>query len=344
MKTRDARTLSPDAQEDLRIKAVKAVLDDRKKVEVADLFGVTRQAVGKWTETYRKGGKRALRAKKRGRPKGNGALLPWQAAQIVRALEDRCPEQLKLPFYLWTREAVAELIKRRFNIELSIWTVGRYLARWGFTPQIPVRRAYEQDPEEVQRWLEEEYPAIRQQAKREKAIIHWGDEMGLRSDHTVGRSYGRRGHTPVIPGTGKRFRCNMISTITNQGKLYFMIFKNKFTTIIFLAFLKRLLRQVNRKVFLIIDKHSVHMSGNAQAWLKKNSHRIKVFFLPSYSPELNPDEVLNQDVKSNALGRHRPHTQAEMIFNLHGYLRSRQRQPRVVRRYFEKENVRYAAV
>lgn len=270
--------------------------------------------------------------------------MPWQAAQIVLALEDRCPDQLKLPFYLWTREAVAALIKQRFGKELSIWTVGRYLERWGFTPQKPIRRAYEQDPEQVEHWLKKEYPAIRRRTKRENALIYWGAEMGVRSDHTVGRTYGRRGKTPVVPGTEKRFRCNMISAISNQGKMHFMVFKHKFTTMIFLEFLKRLLRQVNQKVFLIIDAHPVHVSAKKEAWLKKNSHRIKVFFLPSYSPELNPDEMLNQDVKGNAIGRQRPYTEAEMISNLRTYLRRRQRQPRIVKNYFEKEPVRYAAL
>ena len=227
MKIRDARSLPAVAQEDLRLKAVKAVLDGKRRVEVAKIFGVTRQAVGKWVKAYREKGSQALKAKKQGRPSG-GSLLPWQAAQIAKTITDRCPDQLKLPFYLWTREAVAELIERRFGIRLSLSTVGRYLIRWGFTPQKPLRKAFEQNPQEVRRWLEEDYPAIRLRAKREKAEIYWADEMGLRSDHATGRSYGRRGHSPVIPGTGRRFRCNMISGVTNRGRLNFMVFSKHF--------------------------------------------------------------------------------------------------------------------
>lgn len=137
---------------------------------------------------------------------------------------------------------MAQLIEQRFGIRLSIWTVGRYLRRWGFTPQKPVRLALEKNPKKVQHWLNEEYPNIRKQAKSEKAEIYWGDEMGIRSDHTVGRSYGRRGKTPVIPGTGKRFGCNMISAITNQGRLNFMVFKMRFRTDVFIEFLRRLVR------------------------------------------------------------------------------------------------------
>ena len=343
MKIRDARSLPAVSQEDLRCKAIKAVRDGKKQVEVAKILGITRQAVGKWVKAHREGGAKALRAKPKGRPKG-GALFPRQAVQITKAIVDHCPEQLKLPFYLWTPEAVGQLIERRFGIRLSIWTVGRYLARWGFTPQKPVRRAFEKSPEQVRHWLEQKYPAIRRQAKREGAEIYWGDEMGLRSDHAAGRSYGRRGQTPVIPGTGQRFGCNMISAITNRGRLNFMVFKKRFRVDVFLDFLKRLVRQTKRKAFLIVDGHPVHRSKKAKVWLKNKSHRIRLFFLPSYSPELNPDEMLNQDIKSNAVGRQRARKQDELISNVRGYLYSRQRQPHIVKKYFEESHVQYAAM
>lgn len=342
MKIRDARTLPAIAQEDLRRKVIKAILEGKTQVEAAQIFGVTRQAVGKWVKKYREGGVRALRAKKRGRP-SRRSLLPWQAAQVAKVVVNRYPEQLRLPFYLWTREAVAELIERRFGIRLSRWTVGRYLAQWGFTPQKPMRRAFEQDPEQVRQWLEQKYPEIRKLAKLKKAEIYWGDEMGLRSDHAGGRSYGRRGETPVIPGTGQRFGCNMVSAITNRGRLYFMIFKPRFRAEVFVEFLRRLVRQVPRYLFLIIDKHPVHVAAKVKKWFKKNEKRIQVFYLPSYSPELNPDEMLNQDVKSNAVGRSRPHDQNQLIRNVRSYLYSRQRKPHVVRKYFEADSVRYAA-
>lgn len=342
MKIRDARSLPAIAQEDLRRKVVKAVLDGRKQVEVAQLFGVTRQSVGKWVKAYRTAGAKILKAKQKGRPKG-GTLVGWQAAQIVKALVDHTPDQLKLPFYLWTREAVGQLIERRFSKRLSVWTVGRCLTRWGFTPQKPVRRAFEQKPEEVRRWLEEEYPLIQKQAKREHAEIHWGDEMGLQSDHAVGRTYSRRGQTPVIPGTGQRFGCNMISSITNRGHLSFMVFKQRFRSDVFLEFLRRLKRQSNHPIFLIVDGHSVHRSKKVKNWMQKHDHYIRLFFLPSYSPELNPDEMLNQDVKSNAVGRKRAENQQQLLSNVRRYLRSRQRKPYSVKKYFHEKHVHYAA-
>ena len=343
MEIRDARSLPSVAQEDLRHKAVKGVMDGRKQVEVAEVLGVTRHAVGKWVKMFRLGGEEALKAKRRGRPKG-GLLLSWQAAQIAKTVVDHNPEQLRLPFYLWTREAVAQLIEQRFGIRLSVWTVGRYLSRWGFTPQKPARRAYEQNPEAIRRWLEEDYPTIQRQAKKEKALIFWGDETGLRSDHVAGRSYGRCGQTPVIPGTGKRFGCNMISAITNQGKLNFMVFKDSFNTEVFLEFLRRLLRQIQRKIFLIVDSHPVHRGIKVRKWVEKHRRQIRLSYLPGYSPELNPDELLNQDIKSNAVGRRRAKNQKELVANARGFLQSHQKQPHIIRQYFQGEHVRYAAM
>lgn len=342
MKIRDARSLPSEAQEDIRRKAVKAVFDGKKQVDIAKIFGVTRQALGKWLKSYKKDGVKTLKAKPKGRPIG-GSLFPWQTACIVRMIVDRAPEQLKLPFFLWTREAVAQLIEKKFKIRLSLWTVGRYLNRWGFTPQKPVRRAYEQNPKEVRRWLKREYPKIRAKAKSEKAVIYWGDEMGLRSDHVTGRSYGLRGKTPVIHGTGQRFGCNMISAINNRGGLIFMVFKKRFNDALLLDFLRRMMRQIKGKVFLIVDRHPVHRSIKVKRWLHNNSHRISLFFLPSYSPELNPDEMLNQDIKSNAVGRQRARNQSELVAMVRKHLRRRQRRPDVVKRYFEEQHVQYAA-
>lgn len=342
MKKRDARLLSPGAQEDLRRRVAGAVLAGMSQSEASRVFGVSRQAVNGWMGKVGGAGLRGLKAGKRGRPRVS-RLAPHQAATTVRLIMGRCPDQLRLPFALWTRGAVQTLLLKRFGLDVSVWTVGRYLRQWGFTPQKPVRRAFEQDPEAVRRWLKEEYPAIRRAAKKEGAEIHWGDEMGLRSDHQAGTSYGRKGKTPVIPGTGQRFRLNMISTITNRGSLRFMIFKNEFNAKVFIKFLGRLLRTVSGKIYLIVDRHSAHKSGEAKRWLEGHGDRIRMFFLPGYSPQLNPDEFLNNDVKSNALGRRRPANCQDMAADIHGYLRSTQRQPEVVSSFFRAPSVRYAA-
>lgn len=338
----DFRSLKPDVQESVRRQAVADVSAGKTVTAVAKAHGVSRMAVHGWIRQHSEGGAVALAAKKRGRPLG-GSLKSWQAAQISKAIIDRCPDQMKLPFCLWTRDAVCSLIERRFGITLSRWTVGRYLSRWGFTPQKPVRRAYERDPEAVRTWLSYQFPQIRRRAKETGSVILWGDEMGLRSDHTTGTSFGLRGQTPVIAGTGQRFGCNMISAIGNRGELYFMVFISRFDAKIFIDFLGRLTRQVKRKVFLIVDGHPVHRSIIVKRWLEKNEHRIRLFRLPGYSPELNPDELLNQDVKSNAVGRQRPKDKKEMVSNVRSHLRSRQKQSEIVKNFFNEEHVKYAA-
>ena len=313
------------------------------QVEVAQMFGVTRQALGRWVKAYHEGSLHALKQKKQGRPSG-GSLNPKQERRMAKIVIDKRPNQLTLPFYLWTRAAVVHLIKEKPRSELSIWTVRQIpQAAWGCNPQKPVRRAYERSEFRVQRWLNEEYPVIKKQAAIEKAEIFWADEMGLRSDHTSGTTYGRKGQTPVVPITGDRFSCNMISALTNRGTLYFMVFKDRFKTDVFLDFLRRLIRQAQRKVFLIVDGHPVHRAKKVKKWLEKHKDRVRMFFLPPYSPELNPDEYLNNDVKSNAVGRKRAGTLRLMLRNVRSHLRSRQRTPDIVKNFFKAPKIQYAA-
>ena len=340
----DARKLAPEAQEAIRKRAVDAVIEGMSHVKAAELFGVTRHSVDRWVKTYEEEGPDALNAHKRG-PKGERSILKgWQAASICTLIRDRHPEQLKLPFVLWTAKSVRLLIYRKFNLRVSERTVRRYLAKWGFTPQKPVRRAYERNDEAVKRWLEEEYPAILREAKRENALIYWGDEMGVRSDHQAGRSYSPRGKTPEIPGTGQRFGCNVLSALTNRGHLVFMVFKKGFTSAVFLRFLRRLVKQTNRKVIIIVDRHPVHRSRKVAAWLESHASQIRLFFLPGYSPDLNPDEMVNQDVKANAVGRKRAKNRTQLMGQVRRYLDRRRRQPEVVQRYFHEPSVRYAAL
>lgn len=335
MNAQDARSLPSHVQMSIRKTAVELFLKGRTQLDIASILGVTRQAVGRWIKAYKTGGKAVLKAKQKGRPKGC-SLKPWQAAQVAKSIRNYCPDELGLPFYLWTREAVATLINHLFNLTLSRWTVGRYLKRWGFSFQKPIRRAIEQNPESIQKWLTTIYPAIQSQAKRESAEILWGDEMGLRSDHQTGKTYGVRGTKTIVKRTGKRFGCNMISVISNQGTLRFMVFRESFKINIFLTFLRRLVRQQTKKIFLIVDQHPVHRSKKVCNWLKKHVKQIQVFFLPGYCPELNPDELLNQDVKGQALSKQRPTSQDEMLKCVINHLRMRQKQPAIIKRFVAK--------
>lgn len=345
MKTLDARALPAAAQEDLRRKAVNAVLAGMPQTHAAKTFGVTRQAVGIWMRRYRNAGESALTAQARGAPKREGILKPWQCALTVKTITASYPDQERLPgFWLWTRDAVRMYLQRKFDVTLSLSSVGRLLRRWGLTPQKPARRAYQRNDRACRQWMEETYPAIRKQAQEENAGILWGDECGFRSDHQAGTTYGKRGKTPVVPGPGTRFGCNMISAIDNRGHLAFMMYEGSLTGARFISFMRRLVKQAGRKVFLVVDNLRVHKCDKVVKWVAKHEKAIRLFYLPSYSPDLNPDEYLNNDVKSNAVGRRRPRNKTEMKANIGSYLRSTQKQPEVVKRLFQERHVRYAAV
>lgn len=340
----DARTLAPAAQAHLRRLAVKAVRAGCKQTEAAKTYGVSLRAVNKWVAIDKGGGLRALKPKRRGRRRGQGGRLSvTQTQHIRRLIVGKLPDQLKLPFYLWTRAAVASLIAREYGIEVSLVTVGRYLRAWGLSPQKPVRRAYERNEAAIARWLKQEYPMIARQAKREHAVIYWGDEMGLRSDHVTGTSYAPVGHTPVIRATGQRFGCNMISAITNKGALAFMVFQGKFKASVFAEFMKRLLKQMDSRIYLIVDGHPVHRSGAATRFAARHSSRLRLIRMPGYCPELNPDELLNQDVKTNGLGKSRPTNRTELMATVRSHLYRRQKQPQVITNLFREQHVRYAA-
>ena len=340
---RDARTLESAALHLLRRQVVQAVHGGISQTDAARTFGASLRAVSKWMRLDRNGGLRALTLKRRGRRPGQGCLSAKRAERIRSMIVGKMPDQLALPFYLWTRAAVARLIAREYGIAVSLVTVGRYLRAWGLSPQKPVRRAYERNAAVIARWLKQEYPAIARQAKREKAVIYWGDEMGLRSDHVTGTSYAPVGHTPVIRATGQRFGCNMISAIPNKGALAFMVFQGKFKAPLFVEFMKRLLKQLDGRLYLIVDGHPVHRSGAARRFADQHTRRLRLIRMPSYCPELHPDELLNQDVKTNGLGKSRPTNRTELMATVRRHLHRRQKQPRVIRNLFREEQVRYAA-
>jgi len=340
----DPRSLSPEAQEALRRRGVEMVRAHGQNISrTARLLGVSRMSVSTWVNAVKSGDETALAAKKRGRKPGHTLLTAAQTKRVVGWVRDACPDQLKLPFFLWTQEAVQALIKKRLGKEVSRSTAGRLMRANGFSSQKPTRRAFEKDQEAVDKWLQEEYPAIAAEAKADKAVILWGDETGMRSDHQTGTSYSPVGQTPVIDGTGKRFKCNMISALSNRGQLQFMIFKDNFNNGVCLTFLRRLLKNNRQKVVLIWDSHPVHISAAVAEFVAENAAKLKVYRLPTYSPDLNPDELVNNDVKSNALGRKRPRTQKQMIRHIRAHMHKRKNDPALVRRFFQEESVRYAA-
>ncbi|MEX3640176.1 IS630 family transposase [Paraburkholderia sp. BR14320] len=261
---------------------------------------------------------------------------------IRKLIIERMPDQLALPFYLWTRESVAQLIEQQYGITVSATTAGQYLKTWGMSAQKPVRRAYERNDAAIARWLDEHYPTIAKEAKQEEPTILWGDETGLRSDHVSGTGFALKGQTPLVRATGQRFDCNMISAISNRRMLSFMVFEGTFKNATFIEFLKRLLKQVTRKIYLIVDGHPVHRSVAVRRFVADNAERLRLIRLPGYCPELNPDELLNQDVKTNVFGKRRPTSKAEMIGNVRRHLHRRQKEPHVIRNPFKEKHVSYA--
>jgi len=340
----DARTISAEALETLRKQAIRLRQEGMKFVEIGRIIGVRRNTVSEWYRTYEEEGKKGLKVKKRGRRHGeNRTLTPDQEKEIQRLIVDKTPDQYKLAFALWTREAVRDLIQDQVGIQMPIRTVGEYLKRWGFTPQKPLKRAYEQRPTEVRRWLDEEYPAIAARAKAEGAEIHWGDETGVRSDCQHGRSYAPQGKTPAILLSARRTSLNMISSITNQGKVRFMIYEDTMDAAMLIRFMERLIKDAGRKVFLILDNLRVHHAKLVKEWLVEHSEQIEVFHLPAYSPELNPDEYLNCDLKagvhSKSPARDRDSLKAKVI----AHMRKLQKLPGRVKRYFRHPKIAYAA-
>ncbi|MEG2000864.1 MAG: IS630 family transposase [Evtepia sp.] len=266
---------------------------------IAELVGVTRQTVKKWIESWKDGGNSALVPKRRGRKTGTCRDLHEQQEQEIRTLiVDSCPDQLKLDFALWTRGAVQMLALEKTGKKIPIRTIGHYLARWGFTPQKPIRRAYARNEGKVSEWKAKEYPQIVKRAKQEDAEINWGDESGIRSDNVTGRSYAPSGKTPIQRVKGKPEKINMISAITNQGKVRFMFYRDTMDAARLICFMTRLIRDAKRKVFLILDNLRVHHSRYLAPWLEEHKDEIELFYLPSYSPDLNPDERMNSDLKS----------------------------------------------
>jgi transposase len=298
MQATDMRSLSREARHERRVQVIRLRKAGSTYDEIAAQTGLSRTGVFNICKRHETGGAKALRDAPGGRRPGDKRLLSAEQEATVRKLiADKTPDQLKMVYAPWTRQAVAELVRDRFGIELPVRTMGLYLSRWGFTPQKPMRRAYEQSPAAVKKWLDEQYPVIAACAKLEGAEIHWGDETGLRSDDVRGRSFAPRGHTPLVRVNNKRHGLSIISTVTNRGQMRWKIFDGALNADILIDFLERLVRSAGRKIYLILDNLRVHHSKPVKAWLAEHKDQIEVFYLPSYSPELNPDEMANADLK-----------------------------------------------
>lgn len=306
--------------------------------------GLTRNGVFDICKRYAARGEAGLRTGLRGPALGTGRFLTAAQEVEVRGLIRRgMPDGYGLPSALWSRAAVRALVKQRCGVSLAMRTVGTYLARWDFTPQKPLRRAYEQRPAEVRRWVRQEYPAIVAQARCEKGLIFWGDETGLRSDDVRGRSYAPRGQTPVVPPNHRRAGVGLILAVTNKGELRWRVLDGAITAPMLIDFMTRLVRDAGGKVFLILDKLCVHQARLVQDWLAARRSQIEVFYLSAYSPELNPDEGLNADLKQAVTRKPPARSRHELKRNVTGHMRRLSKLPDRVRSYFRHPTFRYSA-
>lgn len=336
----DARSLPASAIEEKRRQSHELRKRGLTRAEIGEVVGVHADTVGRWLQMD----KDALSLKRRGRNSGEKRLLTPQQEQTIRhMIIDKTPDQLKLPYALWTRESVRELVLGSCGIDLAVRTVGDYLKRWGMTPQKPQKRAYEQRAPEVQRWLREEYPRIKAHAKRQDAEIYWADETGLRNDCQHERGYAPKGKTPVIQLNAKRASVNMISALTNQGKVRFRFFEGSMNADVLIDFFMRLLKDADRKLIVILDNLNVHHCRPVKDWLAAHKKMIQVFYLPSYSPELNPDEYLNCDLKQGVHSGRPARSKDGLKQKASRHMRMLQKKPKRVRSYFKNEFIRYAA-
>ena len=341
MRKNDARQLTHSELTELRKRGVSAVQDEQPAILVAKVLGVGKSTLFGWLARYRRGGWGALDACRRGGrpPKITAQMLEWIYSTVIKD-----PRQMKFPFALWTSLMVAELIWRHFHIRLSKASVCRLLNQLGLSPQKPLWRAFQKDPERVEQWVKEEYPKILGLARKLKADIFFGDEAGVRSDFHSGKTWAVRGKTPIVSTTGARFGCNMISAVSPRGAMRFMLVEGKVTGDVFVDFLKRLIHNWPRTVFLIVDGHPVHKSATVSRFVASIEGKLQLFYPPPYSPELNPDEQVWNHLKNHGVGKH-PITDPDHLKRLVlSHLRKVQKLPSLVRSFFGMPETVYAAI
>ena len=326
--------------EAIRIRAVQQVQAGADPEVVIKALGFHRSCIYEWLAKYRAGGWHALKARKA--PGRKPILQAREIRWLYNAVTQKDPRQFQFPFALWTRHIIRSLLAERFGITLSLPSIGRLLAQLGLTCQRPLFRAYQQNSSLVENWLQKEYPKIRALAKKRGAEIYFGDEAGLRSDHHAGTTWAPRGKTPAVTATGARFGLNMISAISPSGGLRFMVLSGRVAAEQFCEFLGRLMHGAKRPVFLIVDGHPMHRAKKVQRKLEELDGKLQLFFLPPYSPELNPDEYLWNDLKGT-VGRTVSHSPAELEANVTAYLEILTVNPDKIRGFFQAEETRYAA-
>ena len=340
---RDARKLNAETKYELRKQVVRLKEKGMKGQEISELVGLGVVQVSRIWQKYLTQGASAIKPKKYGRPVGSRLLSETQEKEVCKIITDKTPDQLHLPFVLWTREALQMYLQDKYKIRVALRTLSEYLKRWGFTAQKPIKKAYAQSSEAVKRWLEKDYPEIHARSKKEKAEIYWVDETAIQSDANRERGFSPRGKPPTLLMEVKKVRHNMISAISNNGRMRFMLYGETMTAQVLIQFMTRLLKDAGRKVFLILDNLKVHRSKAVKKWLSAHESQIEVYHLPPYSPELNPDEYLNGALKEKVHRGLRIRNQDGLKFKVRSFMCKLSRRPRNVMNFFKHPNVQYAA-
>ena len=342
----DARKMSRDALKALRGQAMRL----REELglpwrEIARVMGLNTTTVFGWAQRYAAEGEAGLISRKPGRAYLSGRTLTLPQEWVLRTiLTSQAPSTRGLPFALWNRRAVQGLVKAEFNIDMPIRTVGEYLKRWGYTPQRPNRRALEQKPWDVQRWMQEVYPLIAQQAKQADGTVYWADETAVVQDGHWVRGYAPAGHAPVLAATSQRFGLTMVSAISSKGLVRFEFLEGAATTQTTLGFMQRLVQDSQgHKVFLVLDNLRAHHAKDVSAWVQAHAHEIEVFYLPPYAPQSNPDEYLNRDFKTQLRSANRYSTRDALLEKAAAFMQFLANSPERVKSYFQHDSVAYAS-
>lgn len=342
MKKRDLRKVSREIKNDLHLQAVQAVLQKNKTIkEVCELYGIHRQNLHRWIKNFKEKGKSALKCgKAKGSPR---CLTPDEESILIKNIKNYIPEDFKMVGSLWTKEHCRQLIKKIFRKNISLSAVGRLLRRKNMSCQKPLRRAYEQDVKFVENWKKNEFKKIIKDAKKRRASIYFSDETGVRSDSNSGTTWGKIGKTPIVRRTGKRLRLNVIGAMSRRGDFRFMVYEKNMNGKLFIEFLKRLMHKRIRPVILIVDSHQAHIAKTVEKYVDSLNGKLKLVFLPPYSPEINPQEYGWNALKTRKVAATRILNMNDLRKSTRSVLRTWQKNPALVKGFFRSKETLYAA-
>jgi transposase len=336
---RDGRTFDHQTLEAIRLMAIERVREGEAPSEVIASYGFNRTTIYKWMNAATERGDEALRSTPAtGRPP---SLTPLQEQQVFRWVNGRDPRQYGLDFGLWTRTIVAQLIEKKFKVKLGLTAVGKLLAKLGLTPQKPLQRAYQRDPEAIEKWQRERYPAIAQEAQQEKADVFFWDESGFRADAVHGKTWGVRGKTPVVERPGQRQSISAASAVNAKGGFWFCTYAGALKAELFVVLLRKMMRHRKRPVHLVLDSLPAHKKACVREYVESTKGKLTLHFLPGYAPDLNPDELVWSHVKRTGVAR-RPLQKGEKLEEkINDQLAEIKNKPGLVRSFFNTPSVAY---